>query len=143
MLFIGLFLSADLLGQMYVEPKPFGGKFALKDLFEQELIYPPKALEAGVEGTVEIVFTVTSAGISKNLQVLLPLEPSCDKEALRLAGLVRWHAAERGGSPVATEHRLVVKFDRKKYKKYLKEREKTAPIEELLPPSDDQVLWKA
>ena len=36
----------------------------------------------------------------------------------------------------------MVKFDRKKYKKYLKEREKTAPIEDLLPPSDDQVLWK-
>ena len=142
MLFTGIFLSMGLQGQMYVDPKPYGGKFALKDLFEQELVYPPKAMEAGVEGTVEVVFTVTSSGITKNIQVLLPLEPQCDKEALRIASLVRWHPAERGGSPVATEHRLEVKFDRKKYRKYLKEREKLAPIPELAPASVENVLWR-
>lgn len=128
---------------MYVAPKPYGGKFALKDLIAQELIYPPKALEAAIEGTVEIVFTVTSKGLSKNLQILLPLEPACDREALRLASLVRWHPAERGGSPVATEHRIAIKFDKGKYKRYLKARKDREAIENTAPQSASNVLWKA
>jgi len=127
-----------LNAQVFVEPKPYGGNFALKDLFVQELTYPEKAFEAGVEGTVEVVFTVTSTGVTKNLQVLLPLEPECDREALRLSALIRWHPAERGGSPVAAEHTLKVKFDKRRYKKYQKARAQA----DLPPGSSSHVLWE-
>ena len=128
--------------QIFIAPKPYGGNLALKGLFIQELTYPEKAFKTNTEGTVEIVFTVTATGVTKNLQVLFPLEPECDQEALRLAALVRWHPAERGGLPVTSEHFLKVKFDKRKYKKYQKIRAERKPLVGLPPASSDQVLWE-
>lgn len=128
---------------MFVAPKPFGGQKGLKDLIEQELQFPEAALDAGVKGSVELMFTVTSNGTMKNMQMFMPLEPACDEEAMRIARLVRWHPAERGGSPVATEHTLKIKFDPKKYRKYLKERAELTQIPDLAPPANNSYLWNA
>jgi TonB family protein len=128
---------------MYVAPKPYGGPKGLKDLIAQELQYPHNALKAGIEGNVELMFTVTKNGGVKNLQVFIPLEPECDKEAMRVARLVRWHPAERGGLPVSTEYTLKVKFDDKKYKKYLKARAENGAVSDLPRADSNHRLWNA
>lgn len=127
---------------MYVAPKPYGGKLALKDLWAQELNYPQNALQNRIQGSVELVFTVNSEGVMKNLQVFIPLEPACDAEAKRLTRLIRWHPAESGGEPVTTEHILKVDFNIKRYQKYLKKRSERKALNDLPPPAPGARLYK-
>lgn len=111
---------------------PYGGMAALQHLFEQELHFPEEALAAKVKGETVIAVGVRADGTVTGMQVLRPLHPSCDAEALRLIALVRWKPStaveERGGA----EHYLAVPFDPVKYKRWQKNRpERASPIFDL------------
>ena len=121
--FIALGVHVTLLAQIGFLPcAPFGGQQAVDALFERELIFPADALAEGIDGTSTLIFTVGADGSVRDLRIWQPLSPSCDVEALRLARLVRWHAATVDGEPRAAEHYLKVPFAPRQYKKWLKMR---------------------
>ncbi len=119
---LSLFVLAAIIGcasyaQSFMPPEPFGGDQAVKWLIEQELRYPEAALAAGIEGDVEVAFTIRADGSMKDLHVSQPVRSDMDAEALRVVRLIRWHPASVGGSALDTERKLTVSFNVKRYRK--------------------------
>lgn len=111
----------------FIPCQPFGGQRAVDDLFERELRFPDDAMAEGIEGVSTLIFIVGADGTVRDLRVWEPLSPSCDEEAVRLARMVRWHAARLGGEARDAEHYLKVPFDPKQYRKWLKARSTACP----------------
>lgn len=89
----------------------------MKWLIEQEFIMAPQEIAAGTDGEVELTFTVDADGNAKHMRISRTLGEANDKEALRVAKLIRWHPASVGGSPLDTERKLLVPVNAKRYKK--------------------------
>lgn len=109
--------------QSFAAPEPLGGKKAVEWLLDQEQQFPPEALAADLKGDVVVAFKVLADGSIGNLRVQIPLEPACDKEALRLAAMIRWKPASVGGTALDTDHSIAIPFNAKRYRKL---HEKTA-----------------
>ena len=77
----------------------------------------PEEITTGTEGEVELTFTVQADGTSKDMRISATLGEANDKEALRVAKLIRWHPASVGGSALDTERKLKVPVSAKRYKK--------------------------
>ncbi len=110
-------LVATVQAQSFLPPAPLGGDQAVKWLVEQEFVMAPEEIAAGTEGEVELTFTVQADGSSKDMRVSGTLGEANDKEALRVAKLIRWHPASVGGSALDTERKLKVPVSAKRYKK--------------------------
>src|SRR6188508_2490679 len=70
----------DFIKAPYLE----GGKAALEAFVKKELRYPKEALEAKVEGTVSVRYTVDYKGKVTEASIISPLGHGCDEEALRI-----------------------------------------------------------
>ena len=105
------------LGQTFIACEPYGGKGDVKAFLENELRFPPEDLARDVKGESVLIFTVTREGKVTDLRVWRSLTPECDREALRLAALVRWHPGLMSGVPVDAEHYLKVPFNARRYHK--------------------------
>lgn len=101
---------------------PTGGKTALDRLFEQELVYPAVALEAGIKGEVVVAARLDPQGNVRSLTIGRGLSPECDAEALRVVGHVLWKPATAGETCTSQDHYLAVPFDPSRYKRWTKSR---------------------
>ncbi len=119
-----LALCGTLTAQSAGPCVPQGGKPSLERLFEQELVYPPVALEAGIKGEVVITALLSEQGKVVELKVGRSLSPECDAEALRVMRMVIWKPGIAGEDCSGKEHYLAVPFDPAKYKRWLKARHK-------------------
>jgi len=73
--------------------------------------YPVIAQENGIEGKVIIGFIVSKNGVISDVQVLRSLDPSCDKEAVRVVKLLpRWIPGKQNGVNVNVKYTLPVAF---------------------------------
>jgi TonB family protein len=86
------------------------------------MIYPSKALQAGIEGTVILEFIVLKDGHICNLAVIQSVSKELDEEAIRLFDYILWHPATQLGTPVDYLHTFEVKFKISKYLNYCKQR---------------------
>lgn len=116
---VGGFLSS--LAQTY-PAELITEKYLVKDFFCEEVIYPEKALNKGIEGEVELNFLVTERGEVENIRVVKSVDPEVDQEAIRVFNMLLWKPAMRLGTPVASEQTYSIKFNTKKYKKHCKSR---------------------
>lgn len=103
---------ADLeQNKVIVEEKPFttveqmpqfpGGDEELMKFILGNLNYPTVAKEVGVEGRVIIRFVVSRTGDVQNVEVLRGLDPSCDKEAVRVVKMMpKWIPEKQNGRTV-------------------------------------------
>lgn len=67
----------------------------------EERRYPAKAYAAGVEGRVTCSFVVNQDGKVSNITVVRGVEPSLNKEAIRiLSGMPDWIPGKHGGQKV-------------------------------------------
>lgn len=94
----------------------------MEEFISRELNYPEDALDQKVEGEVWLKFNVMKDGRVEQLHVWKSLGPSCDEEALRIAGLIQWHPGRVGDVSVDAEHSLVITFSPKHYQKWQKKR---------------------
>lgn len=97
----------------YVEQMPQypGGNQELARYLKDNMKYPVPAIEAGIEGRVFLKFVVGKDGGISNVQVLKGIDPSCDKEAVRvIENMPRWIAGMQNGNPVAVYFTLPVLF---------------------------------
>jgi len=88
-----------------------GGELELLKYVRDNLRYPTIAAENGVEGQVVIRFVVSKDGSVTDAEILRSLDPSCDKEALRVVrSLPKWVPGKQNGRNVAVYYTLPVRF---------------------------------
>ena len=90
---------------------PGGGMDALTKWLQQELIYPTIAAEQGISGRVSVRFVVTPDGSVEDVTIVKGLDPSCDREALRVVRkMPKWIPGKQNGNPVYVYFNLPVYF---------------------------------
>jgi len=98
----------DVIEQM---PQFPGGDGELMKFLSGSIKYPVIAQENGIEGKVIIGFIVSKNGVISDVQVLRSLDPSCDKEAVRVVKLLpRWIPGKQNGVNVNVKYTLPVAF---------------------------------
>lgn len=97
-----------------VEEKPkFGGKDAneFTKWVNQRLVYPEVAKENGVQGRVMLQFTVNTDGSVSGVKVLRGVDPSLDKEAVRVVSMSpKWTPGKQRDRKVKVTYTFPVIF---------------------------------
>lgn len=98
----------DVVEQMPSFP---GGISGLRTYLNQNTRYPAVAQENGVQGRVVVSFVVGKDGHISDVTVLRSVDPSLDKEAIRVVrNMPRWTPGRQGGEPVKVRYNVPVSF---------------------------------
>ena len=98
----------DVVEQMPSFP---GGNSALMEYIQQNMKYPIVAQENEVQGRVVVSFVVEKDGSITNAKVVKSVDPSLDKEAMRIvSSMPRWVAGKQNGSCVRVKYNVPVSF---------------------------------
>jgi TonB family protein len=108
--------------QSLVPARLYGENHLVQDFLCAEMLYPSDALEAGIEGKVELDFIVEKDGSISQLKIAKSVSPGIDREAIRLFRMLLWEPAISLGQPVASENEFIINFNIKKYNKHCKQR---------------------
>lgn len=88
-----------------------GGETELMKFIQKNLKYPVIAAENGISGRVIIRFVVSKTGDITNVEVLRGLDPSCDKEAIRVVqSMPKWIPGKQNGRNVPVYFTLPVVY---------------------------------
>ena len=88
-----------------------GGQQALFKFLSKNIKYPVVAEEAGIQGRVIVTFIVDVDGSLTDIKVKKHVDPSLDKEALRLMKMMpRWIPGKLDNIPVRVEYTLPTTF---------------------------------
>ena len=107
--------------EMYGEPVDFrvvedlpqfpGGAVEFMKWLTKYLRYPPSAQQRRIQGKVVAQFIVEKDGSISDLQVIKKLEPSCDREALRVLRMMpKWKAGLMDAKPCRTQVCIPIVF---------------------------------
>ena len=92
-------------------PEYPGGTTELLKFISTHLHYPVIAAENGIQGTVSIRFVVSPTGEVTSVEILRQLDPSCDKEAVRvIKTMPKWVPGKQNGRPVPVYFTVPVRF---------------------------------
>jgi TonB family protein len=116
------FLNFLGAAQQIIPPEPYGGDRLMREFIKEEMIYPDVAIQNQTEGTVVLSFLVTPQGTVQDIEALERVSDELDAEAIRILKKILWHPATELGIPIAYNHILDIKFDYKKYLKWVKKR---------------------
>lgn len=98
----------DVVEQMPSFP---GGISGLRTYLNQNTRYPAVAQENGVQGRVVVSFVVGKDGHISDVTVVRSVDPSLDKEAVRvIRNMPRWTPGKQGGEPVKVRFTVPVSF---------------------------------
>ena len=96
-----------------VEQQPTfpGGQAALLQWLGQNIHYPAVAEEQGIQGRVVVSFVVEKDGSISSVQVVRGVDPSLDKEAVRVVkSMPRWTPGKQNGQAVRVKYNVPVTF---------------------------------
>ncbi|MBX2980065.1 MAG: energy transducer TonB [Flavobacteriales bacterium] len=94
-----------------VMPEFPGGKEALLEYLQKNVVYPPKAQAAGISGTVYVTFVVRPDGSITDAKVLRGIGGGCDEEAQRVVkSMPNWKPGTQRGVAVPVQYNLPVRF---------------------------------
>lgn len=96
----------DFVKSAYFE----GGKAALEAFVKKELRYPKEALEAKVEGTVSVRYTVDYKGKVTEASIISGLGHGCDEEALRIVRSLIFRVPDQGKIKSKYSRKLHIHF---------------------------------
>ena len=98
----------DVVEQMPSFP---GGISGLRTYLNQNIRYPAEAQENCVQGRVVVSFVVGKDGHISDVTVLRSVDPSLDKEAIRVVrNMPRWTPGKQEGEPVRVRYNVPVSF---------------------------------
>ena len=101
----------DVVEQM---PEYPGGIQALLDYLMENVKYPEDAEKQKIEGRVIAVFVVETDGSISNVEVVKPVFPSLDAEAVRvLSGMPKWTPGKQSGKVVRVKYTVPINFQLK------------------------------
>ncbi|MBL7972021.1 MAG: energy transducer TonB [Prolixibacteraceae bacterium] len=88
-----------------------GGQLALRKFIAQAIKYPVIAQENGIQGKVFVNFVVNKDGSVTGAKIARGVDPSLDKEALRVVmSLPKWKPGKQGGKPVRVSYTVPINF---------------------------------
>ncbi len=88
-----------------------GGEQSLLKYIADHINYPVIAAEKGIQGRVSCKFVVREDGTIGNVQVVRPVDPLLDDEAIRVIySMPKWIPGEQRGKKVAVEYFVPVRF---------------------------------
>ena len=90
-----------------------GGQIEMIKYIQKNIVYPPSAREAGINGTCYLSFVVNEDGTISNVEVLkgVPGCPECDKEAIRvIKSMPLWIPGKQNGKEVKVLINLPIHF---------------------------------
>ena len=96
-----------------VEEMPLfpGGPAELNKYIAQNVKYPVIAQENGIQGRVYVSFVVNSKGKIENVKVARGVDPSLDKEAVRVVeSMPEWKPGKQGNKAVKVSFTIPVNF---------------------------------
>ena len=92
-------------------PEYPGGMAALMKWIGKEIKYPSIAQEMNIEGKVIVQFVIGRDGAVRDVQVLRTVDPTLDKEAVRVVKAMRkWIPGRQRGEPVSVRFTLPITF---------------------------------
>ena len=92
-------------------PKFPGGDAELLKFISKSIRYPVIAQENGIQGRVICSFVVNRDGSIVDAQVLRGVDPSLDKEALRVINsMPKWSPGKQRGKPVRVKYTVPITF---------------------------------
>ena len=84
---------------------------ALMKWIGKEIKYPSIAQEMNIEGKVIVQFVIGRDGAVRDVQVLRSVDPTLDKEAIRVVQAMRkWIPGRQRGEPVSVRFTLPISF---------------------------------
>ena len=93
------------------QPEFPGGTAELFKYLSKAIKYPVIAQENGIQGRVVCSFVVNRDGSIVDIQVMRGVDPSLDKEAIRvISEMQKWKPGEQRGKPVRVRFILPVQF---------------------------------
>jgi protein TonB len=88
-----------------------GGEMALRTYIANAIKYPVIAQENGIQGKVYVTFVVSKDGSVTNASIARGVDPSLDKEALRVVNsLPKWKPGKQRGKPVNVSYTVPINF---------------------------------
>ncbi len=88
-----------------------GGETALMQFLSSHIKYPVEAEDNGIQGRVVCTFVVERNGSISDVRVVKSVDPSLDKEAVRvLKSMPNWIPGRQDGSPVRVKYTTPVTF---------------------------------
>ena len=87
-----------------------GGNTALRKYIADNLVYPEEALDAGIEGTVDLTYVVDGLGKVIDAEVKSGIGYSCDEEALRLVKSLVFEKAINRGFKTTSKRTIKIHF---------------------------------
>jgi protein TonB len=100
-----------LVGSVEQNPEFPGGQDAMMKWIYNELKYPVIAMEMGIGGRVTVSFVVGKDGSIRDITVMRGVDPSLDKEAVRVVSkMPKWMPGRQGGNAVSVKFMLPIVF---------------------------------
>lgn len=92
-------------------PKFPGGQSGLMAYLSQNVKYPAISAENGIQGRVMVAFVVEKDGSISNVQVTKSVDPSLDREAVRVVkAMPNWSPGTQNGSAVRVRYHVPITF---------------------------------
>lgn len=95
-----------------IEPPEFpGGDEGRITYLMKNIIYPKKARENGIQGTVYVTFVIDTDGSISEVNILKGIGGGCDEEVIRLIReMPQWRPGTENEIPVRIQYNMPVKF---------------------------------
>ncbi|NDV95506.1 energy transducer TonB [Dysgonomonas sp. 521] len=88
-----------------------GGEAEMQRYIASNLKYPVVAQESGIQGRVTVRFVVSKTGAIEDVNVIRGIDPSCDKEAVRVVkSMPKWIPGKQNGLNVPVYFTLPIVF---------------------------------
>jgi len=88
-----------------------GGEAARVKFLTENIKYPPKAKEIGLEGKVTVGFVVEPDGSISNVTIVRSASPILDEEAIRVTKLMpKWKPEKLRGKAVRAQYHMPITF---------------------------------
>jgi len=92
-----------------------GGSGSFRKYIDENLEYPKAAAENGIQGRVFVQFVVEADGQVTNAKILRGVDPSIDKEAIRVVeSSPKWNPAKQRGQAVRVSFTFPIEFSLQK-----------------------------
>ena len=89
-----------------------GGENARNRFLAENIIYPSKAISAGIQGRIYISFIIEAEGLVTNVQLIKGIGSGCDEEAVRVVKLMpKWNPGKLKGKAVRVLFNMPIDFN--------------------------------
>ncbi len=120
---LALVLASSVYAQKKpIDPLPVGGQREFKRLFEQEVNYPPNAINKDIGGRMIILVDIDTTGKVLAMKTKESIGKEVDAEAYRIAKLLLWEPAMHNGKALDGTAELKFKFNPYKFETIVMDR---------------------